>query len=60
VDRPPDPFDVLMRAVASSICPIELEHIRSLASTHDAVRRAELERAIADRRLALATGLGEA
>jgi hypothetical protein len=49
----PKPLDVLLRAVASSVCPVELEHIRSLASTHHVARLAELERAIAERRRAL-------
>ena len=51
--RPQKPFDILLRAVASSTCERELEHIRSLASTHDAEQLEQLDRAIVARRRAL-------
>jgi hypothetical protein len=56
VGSPPKPLDVLLRAVASSTCPLELEHIRALASTHHADQLERLDRAIADRRRQLARG----
>jgi hypothetical protein len=45
-----DAFDVLLRAVASSKCELELAHIRALASTHHSDRLAVLVRAIDERR----------
>ena len=47
---PQKSFDILLRAVASSTCELELEHIRSLASSHHPDRMEVLDRAIRERR----------